>query len=308
MTLTGYICELLYRYNCVVVPEFGAFITKRISATLLEENQLFYPPQKRISFNQQIINNDGLLANYIAKSEAISFEKATLKIQYFVQELNIELQRNKKASLPEIGFLTISLENKLTFEPLHTTNYLLESFGLSHFKTSKIGRIEDTNLVSEELIKITPETEKKGNFILKYAAVGLLLFGISSVGVKSYKKQVAYNTTQHLEVNKKVTNYLQNASYVFEVNEVLPSVEVEVLQPKIEYYIIAGAFREQENASKKIRQLRRKGFDPIHIGQNKYGLHQIAYNTFNDKNKAINSLNIIKKNINSSAWLYTITK
>ena len=31
------------------------------------------------------------------------------------------------------------------------------------------------------------------------------------------------------------------------------------------------------NAEKKVRQLKAKGFDAFYLGENKFGLHQVAY-------------------------------
>ena len=66
MQLETYISDLLYRYECVVIPDFGAFLTQPVSARIDESNFTFYPPKKELSFNEQLKNNDGLLAKYIA--------------------------------------------------------------------------------------------------------------------------------------------------------------------------------------------------------------------------------------------------
>ncbi|GAK96147.1 hypothetical protein JCM19294_2929 [Nonlabens tegetincola] len=46
MQLVAYISDLLYRHDCVVVPEFGAFLTRRVSAQYFESSNSFYPPKK----------------------------------------------------------------------------------------------------------------------------------------------------------------------------------------------------------------------------------------------------------------------
>ena len=53
MQLETYISDLLYRYECVTVPEFGAFLTQRVSAKVHESTNAFYPPKKVLSFNEQ---------------------------------------------------------------------------------------------------------------------------------------------------------------------------------------------------------------------------------------------------------------
>ena len=49
MQLETYISDLLYRYECVTIPEFGAFLTQPISATIDEASNAFYPPKKVLS-------------------------------------------------------------------------------------------------------------------------------------------------------------------------------------------------------------------------------------------------------------------
>lgn len=68
MKIEVYISQLLYRYQCVTVPGFGAFLTETHSAQLNESTNSF-SSKKTISFNSRIKNNDGLLANHIAQAE-----------------------------------------------------------------------------------------------------------------------------------------------------------------------------------------------------------------------------------------------
>ena len=74
MNIANYISDLLYRYNCIIIPNFGGFVTNKISAKIDEASNMLYPPKKQITFNSHLKENDGLLANYIATSENISFE------------------------------------------------------------------------------------------------------------------------------------------------------------------------------------------------------------------------------------------
>ena len=69
MIIEHHIAQLLYRYPCVTIPNFGAFLTETISAKIQESNQTFYAPKKVIFFNVNIKNNDGLLANHMVTSD-----------------------------------------------------------------------------------------------------------------------------------------------------------------------------------------------------------------------------------------------
>ncbi len=69
MRLENHIATLLYRYQCVVVPGFGAFLSQIKPAYLQRDSNTLYPPYKELSFNAQLIKKDGLLVSHIAQLE-----------------------------------------------------------------------------------------------------------------------------------------------------------------------------------------------------------------------------------------------
>lgn len=143
MQLSQYISNLLYRYECVVVPGFGAFLTHKIPASIHQPSNTFYPPKKRLSFNGQLQSNDGVLANHIAESEQISYENAIDKITKQVVSLEQRLKKDETVILPNIGELKRTKNGQLLFEPYYSINYLTESFGLSQFVSPEISKFSD---------------------------------------------------------------------------------------------------------------------------------------------------------------------
>ena len=49
MSISKHIIELLYNHSCVIVPGFGAFLTKSIAAS--QSNDVFFPRKKLVTFN-----------------------------------------------------------------------------------------------------------------------------------------------------------------------------------------------------------------------------------------------------------------
>ena len=80
MQLQQYIKELLYQHECVTVPNFGAFLTRTIDVLIQPDSGLFSPPGKEVSFNHLLKSNDGILAQYIAQKENVTYEQALRKI------------------------------------------------------------------------------------------------------------------------------------------------------------------------------------------------------------------------------------
>ena len=70
-----YLIDLLYLHDCVVIPNFGGFVTRRVPAQL--KDGVFYPPKKEIAFNACLTENDGLLAHHIAKQHPCTYEQAS---------------------------------------------------------------------------------------------------------------------------------------------------------------------------------------------------------------------------------------
>ena len=304
MNISSHIQDLLYRYECVVLPGFGAFLSQKQSAYIDENSKEFYPPKKQISFNRQLIKNDGLLANYIAEVEGVKYNTANNIIQEFVYDLENSLHNESRAELANIGRLYLDNEEKLQFEPFTEINFLTHSFGLDSFKTSSVQR-EVYKKQVEELEEKAPllfTPEKRKTSILKYAAIGLIALGLSGfAGLNIYSNQVSkHNIAEQQEAENKLQQQIQQATFV--IDNPLPAVTLEVEKQSGNYHIVAGAFRVEENAQKKVDELRDQGHKARLIGANKYGLHQVVYSSHQSRRDAINKLYEVKKS-NEAAWL-----
>ena len=140
MNLELYISQLLYRYQCVTIPGFGAFLTEIQSAQWNENTNGFYPPKKLISFNSFLKNNDGLLANHISQNEKSTYETAVASIEIEVTKWKNALQFENTIALKNIGELSLNSEKNIVFSPYEQPNYLSNSFGLSSIIAPSIKR------------------------------------------------------------------------------------------------------------------------------------------------------------------------
>jgi hypothetical protein len=140
MSIEKYISELLFEHDCVIVPEFGGFVCNYSSAGINPSKHQFHPPFKKISFNRNLKNNDGLLANQIVQAKGISYADSNSLISEYVDSLKADLSLHKRFELNNIGTFYIGEENTLLFEQDETVNYLQDSFGLSVFSSPAIRR------------------------------------------------------------------------------------------------------------------------------------------------------------------------
>jgi len=87
----GIIGQLLFRHNCVIIPTFGGFVAKPVSAKIDFDNGIMYPPSKSLLFNRQLVNNDGLLINEYAEANGRSFDEAATEIQEVINHWKSKL-------------------------------------------------------------------------------------------------------------------------------------------------------------------------------------------------------------------------
>lgn len=306
MNIEPYIAQLLYRYQCVTVPGFGAFLTEIQSAQLIESSNSFFPPKKMISFNAYLKNNDGLLANHIAQSEKTSYEYAISAIQYEVFNWKKALQENGLFSIKNVGNFSLNADKNLIFTPYDQTNYLTNSFGLSAFVSPMVKRelfeqkIEA--LEEKEVIDFVPERRRTSAY-LKYAAVFVLGLGLTgAIGYPIYQQQIA-NETILVEsaVQKQVQNKIQEATFF--IKNPIPAVTLTVKEEKMSYHIMAGAFREERNAQKAFERLSDQGYKARRIPQNKYGLFPVLYGSYATFPEAEKAKQEIQKTVNPDAWI-----
>ena len=306
MNLEHYISQLLYRYQCVTIPGFGAFLTDIQSAQWHEASNGFYPPKKLISFNSFLKNNDGLLVNHVAQNEKISYESALASIENQVIKWKNDLQSANKISFKSIGEFNLNSEKNIVFTPYEQVNYLASSFGLTNLIAPSIKRevIEHVfdNVKEKEVIQLISD-RNIGRTYFKYAAIIVLSLTCSGImGLKLYQDKVATDTLiVQKEVQQQVQNTIQEATFV--ISNPLPSVTLSVKEENKPYHIVAGAFRIEANSNKKLQQLKELGYNAQRIGVNRYGLHQVVYESFETRKEAEKALFKIRKAHNRSAWM-----
>jgi hypothetical protein len=310
MNIESYIAQLLYRYQCVTVPGFGAFLTEIQSAQLIESSNSFFPPKKIISFNAYLKNNDGLLANHIAQAEKTSYEYAISAIQYEVFSWKKALQENGLFSIKNVGNFSLNADKNLIFTPFDQTNYLTNSFGLSAFVSpivkrelfeQKIVALEE-NIEENNVIELIPE-RKRANVYFKYASIFVLGLGITGAVVYPvYQNHIANETTiVESAVQKQVQYKIQEATFFIETP--IPAVTLTVKESKMSYHIMAGAFREEKNAQKKFEQLSSQGYNARRIPKNKYGLFPVLYGSYATFAEADKAKQKIRNTDNPDAWV-----
>ena len=308
MKIEQSISQLLYRHQCVTVPGFGAFLTEIQSAHLHENTHSFYPPKKLISFNPHLKNNDGLLANHIATTEKTTYENAVASIESEVVIWKSILEVNQRFTLKNVGELSLNSEKNLVFTPSENINYLKESFGLNSFVSPAVKREaykQEIEILEEKApIIFTPEKrERRRPSYLKYAAIFVLAVGATgAIGYKLYDDHIEEQTLMvETAVQKQVQNKIQEATFFIE--NPMPSVTLTVKEEKLNYHVVAGVFRSEENAEQAYRDLLNSGFKARRIAPDRRGSFPVVYGSYATREEAEEAKTDIRKSTASDAWI-----
>lgn len=321
MKIETYISELLYRHECVIVPSLGGFITNYQSAQIHPVSHTFLPPSKTIRFNVKLQKSDGLLCNYIADCEGISFEDAQKKAAHFSNQIQNNLTHKKEARINGVGLLIKESNGLISFEPDQSVNYLLDAFGLQEIQSPAILRkTKKLSIPNQVASKARNIHVKKALINWRVAAVILPLIGLTSFF--SYQKQDAvskvYENYAYLNPFKEKPAALytpRTPKIEVKENTTKPVVTTTKIEPitaailvdesketQLKFHLIAGCFASELNAQNLVKNLITKGYKSTIIGQNNTGLYRVAFQSFAKKEAALKEMLQLKE-IGKSTWL-----
>ena len=318
MEIKSYINDLLYQYECVTIPEFGSFLTRKIPAKISFDGT-FTPPKKEVSFNSLLKTNDGILAKHIAQKTNSNYEsilklinKKTIK---WIEKLEV-----KSLNFPGIGEMKLNNHGKIEFLPSNEINFYKNSFGLYTFKKNPLINIsynkkhdqimENSN--NDDLL-FTPESKNKKRKIqyIKYSAIGLLIIVLIGSIYFFSDNYLSNQKLKEIEIaQKKIKSNVQKATFdIGKLSKVELNVnsknsnKVENLSSNEKYFsVIAGSFRSINNAENKLNSLVKEGYKAEMAKKSSEGFHRVAYGRFSSKKKAINLLIFVKYTLQEEAW------
>jgi len=297
--ISQYIKEILLLNDCVIIPEFGGFVANYKPATV--ENNQFFPPTKEIAFNNKLISNDGLLINYISEAEAIDYFSAKQKLDSFVEETMLNLEKNRNVYFEGVGYLHYDSRENLQFEPQLKQNLLVESYGLQNFSYEK--------LYQRQMPKPAIKVEYREPIIfqqrkLKKLAIAIpLLIAMALIPMKHNNEYLSKSDMGMWETLTQSTP----AAPVQVQEAIQTETTIPVVTPVAEeqkYFIIGGSFKSEENANKYIEQIKAQGYTGKNLGVFK-GLNRVAmkgFATMGEAQKELNSL--LSKNPGCGVWIH----
>jgi hypothetical protein len=315
LNLEKHISNLLYQYDCVIVPGLGGFVAHKISAYINEKTGVFSPPKREIGFNRSLSHNDGLLINHIAKCEGLSYESCQDKINKHVNILKFQLSKGEVLDIANVGQLKTDANGNIIFISGNEHSFAMDSFGLTTFHFNSLEQINEEKHPSRKLVRRTLHSKS----VRQIAASITLIMGLMFVSPDfNYNSQQSnfFNMFKAVELNSSAVSLLtEDKEPVEEIifapepesrTEVEPMpVPVVQITPN-KYFIIAGSFKHQHQAEVFIKHLAKKGMTQCEILHENNGRFRVSIAGYQNKNEAALALNDYRKvNGFNTVWLLT---
>jgi len=153
-----YIDELLHKHDCVVVTDLGGFITNYQPCNLNTAINIASPASKKVAFNSDLKQNDGLLATHISEKEAMNYADACEVIKDYVKDAHDQLNDGRKLNIDHVGMLFLNNQKNIEFIPEASSNFLTSSFGLSSIHSPVIKK--QATIQNKEVANVGAEDEE----------------------------------------------------------------------------------------------------------------------------------------------------
>jgi cell division septation protein DedD len=232
------VSELLYLHDYVVVPDFGGFVSRQQQSHYSLNKAVLFPPSKKVMFNVQLKQNDGVLSNWLKDQLDCSFIEANRHLEEFASYCRMLLHNKKRLEFENLGLFYLDFENNICFEPKADINFLIDSFGLSGISLRELEPevkqaekvIEPVDrIVTTEQIQTTVPAKKRNYRRMAALAIGIpvvgamILFAASQMKPNSFLKAtvLGQNSATYTPINYSGLHELSSASpesYVVDAN------------------------------------------------------------------------------------------
>jgi|DEB0MinimDraft_10_1074344.scaffolds.fasta_scaffold14984_1 hypothetical protein len=320
MTFGKYINELLYRYECVTIPNFGAFLTRSVGVLIHYDMGVFNPPKKVLTFNSLLKTNDGILAHHIAQRQNISYESALRLIEKEIIIWKQKLQ-TQPLIIDPIGELRLNASKRVEFLTYANINFDTNAYGLNVFTRKPLAQTPRNN--PAKTFSIMPENEKDNLMftpdneaqktasypLLKYAAIGIIALGLTGASYYFGGQYINNERVKNQQIaQEKISETVATATFDLGKLDAV-SLTIGVAAPKTNtvleqpyFSVVAGTYRDFTNAERVLNSLKRQGYEAAFTAVNPEGMHRVAYGRFTNKREAIKLLYFIKYTLKEDAW------
>lgn len=326
------IAELLFSKDLVIVPGFGGFVAEEVGADVDQVLGKISPPAKKITFNANLIVNDGVLGSFLMERYSLSKLSAEMEIEDFVKKSNILLDNREIIVFPNLGRLYKDFQG--TFKFLQdNSNHNSDVFGLGDVHARPVLRSTSVNKnkaassrnnSDKEPIKVGPvattdwrsKSKKKpeSNILLAVlmATALFILFAVVLFKDTLFKGQMPAYDSEVIEdlVDEPVLEEEDNDEYDgWDDEGDIVDAEEEIIREKEirlwkEAEIVVGVFGEKKNAEVLIKRIIEGGYEAVSLDRGTATAVAVRY-AFETEQEFNEKFDRVKQKFNPKAWVYS---
>jgi hypothetical protein len=325
--------NLLYLYDCIIVPGLGGFVARYYPARLDGLRRKVKPPTKEFFFDDSLVKDGDILVSFISRVKGIEMIEARQIVERFASETKDIVKQGDRAELPGLGWFYKGAKGRIQFEFELVNNFHPETAGLPELNLPEFHKSEKT-VMSETTEENTPVAKKPTPLRHLAWMVPLIIFASALVWIAgnwdSVKKQkfvsdILYKIQSGKGARQNLPPTItlgvpDSASLVEQAIDTISSMknalipgsgkEKNIATDKYancsRFYIIAGSFKRMKNADELSKQLTLEGYK-TEILSSADGMYRVSVMVFMNRPQALKILDKIKAEGKlRNVWLLSI--
>lgn len=320
MQITKSIVTLLRTYDCVIMPEVGAFVGSYAPA--IKDGNTITPPSKNISFNSSLKIDDGVIISFIAKCNNIEYSKAKSTVYAECREINRLIDLGEAVNFEGLGSISLNRHNRKIFSSACSTNLLSSCFG---YDTTNLIEIPKENTISTSTVnrggKIREIRLLYNRKIINRVAIIIPLtlaltvithrtnlfnnnYKASSIEIPA-KIITDFTTNVNSSIDNGIDNIVNISDAVVNNSIETSNIDSEVVNIEIEeapveyiYGLVAGVFSQSLNGEKYVNTLKTRGYADAYLETLKSGKVRVYFS----KHATIEEAKSCANDLRDTSW------
>ena len=305
--------RLLVMHDCVIVPSWGGFVLRSLSAVCDREGHMFTPRRREIVFNATLTHNDGLLTESYMQTYGVDYNKAQLMVDEDVAKMKALLHEEKTLRLGALGRFDLGSEGQMVFYPGNSPVLSVDSYGLETFHMTPLQHIHEGEKKDTLYIPVSRRFLR----VAVASAAAVALFFLVSTPVRDVERS-AYTASfvpsmvmEHAPVAEPAEAEPSGEAPKMAVVEAPKNIDAELVKaetPKAmpagkKYHIVVGSFPSKEQASKFMTENKDDAMDFSMVERD--GRCRVCAYTFSNREEAESRLATLRTNEKyKDAWLF----
>jgi hypothetical protein len=323
--------NLLYLYDCIIIPGLGGFVARYYPARVDGLRRKLKPPCKEFSFDDSLVKGGEVVISFIARVRGIEESEARTIVERFALETRAIVQQGDKAELPGLGWFIKGPKGKIHFEFDMVNNFHPETAGLPELNLPEFNKSDKT------VMEVVPEplTRKKQPGRIRHIAWLVPLLLLLAAGIYGYlnwekvkKQPVVAGLLEKLgsgaddySLQPNIVMGLPDSASAVDnaidtINSLKNALNPGTEEPQIlskdpyanctRFYLIAGSFKRMKNAQDLSKKLSSQGFR-TEILTSTDGMYRVSIKVFTRRTEALEALGKIKAEGKiGQVWLLSI--